>query len=98
MSELFGDERGKPRRKRRIVVRCGSCGEREGTITLAQSGLRRCRQCFEAMGLEPKHARKVVPQPELDGVRTVPTSQPFASVGSLAAKSEFKKLAAGGEE
>lgn len=98
MSESFGDGRHeKKKRKHRVVVKCGSCHEREGTIELAVSRLRRCPQCFEAMGLSQQHTRSVAPQPDLDGSRVVPTSQPFASVGGLAqkAKRDFKAKQSG---
>lgn len=100
MSGAFGDGRHEKRRTHRIVVKCGSCHEREGTIELAVSRLRRCQQCFKAMGLEQKHTRAVAPQPDIDGTRAVPTSQPFASVSGMAkgrTASEFKRKAAGGD-
>jgi hypothetical protein len=94
MSELFGDTRHDKRRKHRIFVRCGSCRDRAGTIELAASGLRRCPQCFAAMGLEERHARSIAPQPEIAGTRIVPASQPTVVRGSTSVE-DFKIRASG---
>jgi hypothetical protein len=48
------------------------------TIILPVSGLRRCQECLDAMGLGVQSPPAVTPpQPEIEGIRTgAPTTQP----------------------
>lgn len=99
MSELFGDARhDRKRKKEPILPKCGSCDRRVQTTALPVSGLRRCRECVERMGLRPPADRTVAPQPELDGVRVAPTSQPTVTRGTRSGLVEdFKHRQAGDE-
>ena len=50
-----------------FVVRCGSCGDRDATITLPVSGLRRCHVCWDDMQvvcLWPRGSPRVEAEPE----------------------------------
>lgn len=106
MNAIFGDARDDTRKRPApIIPACGSCSRRVKTYELPVSGLRRCWSCWEALRwgqgfcewprlLEPS-AKRIAPQPELEGLRVTPGSQPTVVLPGFTSVEDYKLRQAG---